>query len=98
MELALPFVVIWTKNGWELIEKKHCAMFTDTYSPIILKFLAVNLLSFSREVLILESGERRSLEVGVAKKNYRSHIIRAKLDGKMNVSDITIKETFSMLP
>ena len=31
MELALPFVVIWTKNGWELIEKKHCAMFTDTY-------------------------------------------------------------------
>ena len=34
----------------------------------------------------------------MAKKNYRSHIIRAKLDGKMNVSDVTLKETFSMLP
>ena len=35
MELALPVVVTWTKNGWELIENKHCTMFTNTYSPII---------------------------------------------------------------
>ena len=49
MELALPAVVTWTKNGWELIEKKHCTTFTDTYSPtIIVKFLAVNLFSFSQ--------------------------------------------------
>ena len=48
MELSLPLVVTWTKNGLELIEKKHRAMFTDTYSPIIVKFLAVNLFSFSR--------------------------------------------------
>ena len=48
MELRLPVVVTWTENGLELIEKKHHAMFTDTYSPIIVKFLAVNLFSFSR--------------------------------------------------
>ena len=49
MELRLPLVVTWTENGLlELIEKKHHAMFTDTYSPIIVKFLAVNFFSFSR--------------------------------------------------
>ena len=48
MELRLPVVVTWTKNGLELIEKKHCAMFTDTYSPINVKFLALNLFLFSR--------------------------------------------------
>ena len=48
MELRLPVVVTWTKNGLELIEKKLCATFTDNYSPIIVKFLALNLFSFSR--------------------------------------------------
>ena len=48
MELRLPVLVTWTKNGLELIEKKHHAMFTDTYTPIIVKFLAVKLFSFSR--------------------------------------------------
>ena len=31
---------------------------------------------FYRQVLILEAGECRSLEVGVARKNYQSHVIR----------------------
>ena len=57
MELALPVVVTWTKNGWEFIEKKHCTMFTNTYSTIIMKFLAVNLFSFSHDrFLFLNQG------------------------------------------
>ena len=34
MELALPAVVTWTKNGWELIEKKHCTLFTYYHCEI----------------------------------------------------------------
>lgn len=58
-------------------QRNHGARYLVPFSPECPHF----------EVLIIEAGERRGLEVGVARKNYRSHVFEEK-DGRTTAWDI----------